>query len=329
MKSQDVVRGMVVPALAAMSRPWLVAWSLSPLIDAPDTPAQKMAAEELSLLMNFRATHFEKFYDFAGANDVHANHHAAQVGVLTSWRYGNELLPSSTTAVERPPATALRAVGVDYRFETARTIRTFKSLAKPNTTLRVLLCDGTLSLDVDTAAAIGDWVRAGGTLWSTNDCASIDELGRPYTIPLLQADFQANGVGAGNVTMLKEGVSLQESEQFLTAMAGWSQIVEPRTPTRRHVGHHNAPSPGNATCPSVRPPLNEFPYIYNTIPSLYHLWNLHKETHLLYTILQNYIYKSCQASYRHLVKRLNDWSRYCRSHTGTPPTERSAAPLQS
>jgi hypothetical protein len=76
--------------------------------------------------------------------------------------------------------------------------------------------------------------------------------------------------------MLKQGVSLQESEQFLTAMAGWSQIVEPRTPTRRHVGHRNAPSPGNATCPSVRTPLNEFPY------------------------------KSCQSSHRHPVKRLHD-----------------------
>ena len=76
---------MVVPAFVAMSRPWLVAWSLSTLIDAPDTPAQQAAADELSLLMRFRADHFDALFDFAGAGDTHANDHAARVGVLTSW----------------------------------------------------------------------------------------------------------------------------------------------------------------------------------------------------------------------------------------------------
>ena len=113
---------MVVPAFVAMSRPWLVAWSLSTLIDAPDTPAQQAAAEELSLLMRFRADHFDALFDFAGAGDTHANDHAARVGVLTSWRNNAVLQPANASGSGklqvRPPAKSLRALGVDYRFET-------------------------------------------------------------------------------------------------------------------------------------------------------------------------------------------------------------------
>lgn len=89
-------------------------------------------------------------------------------------------------SVRATPATLLRAVGVDYRYETAKTILEFNSLARPHTTLQILLCDETLNVDAATAKAIGDWVRAGGTLWSTHNCASIDELGRAYEVPLLQ-----------------------------------------------------------------------------------------------------------------------------------------------
>ena len=131
---------MVVPAFVAMSRPWLVAWSLSTLIDAPDTPAQQAAAEELSLLMRFRADHFDALFDFAGAGDTHANDHAARVGVLTSWRNNAVLQPANASGSGklqvRPPAKSLRALGVDYRFETAKTIGFGPMLATINSFLQ-------------------------------------------------------------------------------------------------------------------------------------------------------------------------------------------------
>ena len=115
-----------------------------------------------NFVMQFRATHFDALFNFAGANDQHANHHAAGVGVLASWRSGNALLPASGNAGGRPPVVArLREIGVDYRFETARTITEFSSLARPHSTLEVLLCDDVVSLDTATVSAIGNWVRSG------------------------------------------------------------------------------------------------------------------------------------------------------------------------
>ena len=224
---------MVVPAFVAMSRPWLVAWSLSTLIDAPDTPAQQAAAEELSLLMRFRAAHFDALFDFAGAGDTHANDHAARVGVLTSWRNNAVLQPANASGSGklqvRPPAKSLRALGVDYRFETAKTIG-FGSLSGEHTSLEMLLCDDDVSLDAATAAAIGVWVRGGGSLWATQRCATVDELGRPHDQPLLHADIEKHGSGKGSAHWLPSGASLQTSAEWVQAALKMSQITEPRTP---------------------------------------------------------------------------------------------------
>ena len=123
-------------------------------------------AEELSLLMRVRADHFDALFDFAGAGDTHANDHAARVGVLTSWRNNAVLQPANASGAGklqvRPPAKSLRALGVDYRFETAKTIG-LGSLSGEHTSLEMLLCEDDVSLDADTAAAIGVWVRGGGS----------------------------------------------------------------------------------------------------------------------------------------------------------------------
>ena len=120
----------VVAAFTAMSRPWLVAWSLSPEIDAPSTTAQHDSAAELSLLMQFRAQHFGELFDFAGAArpGSAASFKAARVGVLADWRYNvgcDDACSRSDDGGQpqvRAPAQNLRAMGVEYRFETSRTI---------------------------------------------------------------------------------------------------------------------------------------------------------------------------------------------------------------
>eukprot|EP01047_Picozoa_sp_COSAG01_P052141 COSAG01_NODE_5454_length_4255_cov_3.187199_3_plen_999_part_00 len=258
MVTQETMRGMVVPSFTAMSRPWLVAWSLTSLIDAPTTPAQTATAAELSSLMLFRSAHFQ-LYNFAGANDKHANHHAALVGVLTDWQRGNILLPNISSESRcltclLGPVKRLRSIGVDYRFETAKTIA-LGSLLRPSTSLKILLCDADVSsLDVGTAAAIGEWVRTGGILWSTRGCASIDELGRPYEQPLLQADIAKNGIGKGNATFLDE--SLETNGAFMKAVLGMAQIIQPRTPVADTMSSHQNTS--NASCPA------SLPYPYGT-----------------------------------------------------------------
>ena len=250
MKMQEAVRGMVVPAFVAMSRPWLVAWSLSPLVDAPSTPAQTASADELSLLMKFRATHFDDLFNFAGANDSTHNNHAACVGVLTAWRYGNALSHTRGEAGTRPVVIKLRSLGVDHRFETTRTILDFGSLNQSHTTIQTLICDDTVSVDVATASAIGEWVRAGGTLWATDGCATVDELGRAYDKPLLQSDLNNNGIGKGNATFFGVGVALETSKAFLEAAMAMSQIVEPRTPSGLQIHSGLVTS---ATCPAILP----------------------------------------------------------------------------
>ena len=199
MKQRDLVRGMVVTAFASMSRPWLVAWSLSMLIDAPASPEQNASATELSKLMRFRAENFDELFNFAGRSaDGAANDHAASVAVLASWRYNGQAEGGAAGKADvRPPAAALRAMGVDYRFETARTVDDFNSLG-PSSTLRVLLCDEDSALDAATAAKVGAWVRAGGELWAARGrCATVDELRRPYDEPLLEAEITKHGVGKG------------------------------------------------------------------------------------------------------------------------------------
>ena len=104
---------MVVPAFVAMSRPWLVAWSLSTLIDAPDTPAQQAAAEELSLLMRFRADHFDTLFDFAGAGDTHANDHAARLarGEQSQHEFFKAMVTHQDKMAELPAKSGVRERG--------------------------------------------------------------------------------------------------------------------------------------------------------------------------------------------------------------------------
>jgi hypothetical protein len=128
---------------------------------------------------------------------------------------------------------------------------------QPPSSLKMLLCDADVSsLDVATATAIGDWVRTGGILWSTRGCASIDELGRPYEQPLLQADITKNGMGKGNATFVLDE-SLETSGAFVTAVSSIASIVQPRTPPAAGVA---ASSHENATNASSCPALLPFPY---------------------------------------------------------------------
>ena len=86
------VRGMVVASIINMGRPWLVAWGLSTLIDAPkDDPAAAASIGEVSRLMRFRADHFASLFDFGTAGKGAAGSlKLARVGVLASWRHGNQ-----------------------------------------------------------------------------------------------------------------------------------------------------------------------------------------------------------------------------------------------
>ena len=73
---------MMVASLMAMARPWLVAWALTPLIDAPMTASQNTTASELSVLMRFRANHFDPLFDF-GAKDGSVKH--TYYDIASSW----------------------------------------------------------------------------------------------------------------------------------------------------------------------------------------------------------------------------------------------------
>ena len=232
LKAKTVVRGQVVGSLIQMARPWLVAWGLSTLIDAPtDDPANAASIAEVSRLMRFRADHFDTLFDFAGAR---AEQKAVRVGVLASYRHNNE------DACVRPPSRTLQTLGVAFRLETEVTILKFGSLRPADdesagggpAPLELLLCDGMATMANDTAAAIVAWVRRGGHLVATQGrCAVVDEAGRHYPAPLLEAALSpgAGGTGAGAALFVADG-SLAANETAVAIMLGHRTVVAPRTP---------------------------------------------------------------------------------------------------
>jgi hypothetical protein len=170
---------MVVASHMAMARPWLVAWALSPLIDAPTNAMQEAARAKLSSLMRFRANHFNLLYDFGAAHGPLSKH--ARVGVLRPWQHSNftetnvgvggSPLTTATTSYHSPPEV-LRTFGVAYRVETAHTILQYQSLTPVDggSAVELLLCDATFVLSAAAAEQIAVWVRRGGALVSTHNC---------------------------------------------------------------------------------------------------------------------------------------------------------------
>ena len=232
MRPEAVVRGQVVGSFLQMARPWLVAWGLSTLIDAPTDAANAASMAEVSRLMAFRAAHFDALFDFAGAR---AEQKAVRVGVLASYRHNNE------GACVRPPSRTLQTLGVAFRLETEVTILKFGSLDAPPTTtgandgpapLELLLCDGMATLSNDTTRAIAAWVRRGGSLVATHRCAIVDAAGRPYPgPPLLEAALApaSGGAGAG-AALFVDGPSLASNASAVAAMLSYKTVVAPRTP---------------------------------------------------------------------------------------------------
>ena len=199
---------------------------LSTLIDAPtDDPAAAASIAEVSRLMRFRADHFASLFDFGVTADKGAakSLKLARVGVLASSRHDNE----GRDQVVPRPADTLRTLGVGYRIETEVTILEWGSLG-PGSALELLLCDGMLTLSSPAAAAIGRWVRAGGWLVSTADCALVDMVGRPYPWGLLQAEFPGgSSTGAGRAVFVPEG-TLAQNKTAVDMMLGMKTVVSPR-----------------------------------------------------------------------------------------------------
>ena len=116
---------------------------------------------------------------------------------------------------------------------------------------------------------MGSGSTSGGTLWSTEGCATVDELGRGYSehesINLLRSDFQQNGVGQGNATFLAHEETLVTNKACMKAVMTMLQIVEPRTPEIITLPRPDRVLPEtdliesgttNASCPAELP----FPY---------------------------------------------------------------------
>ena len=213
LRNVSVVRGMMVASMLHAARPWLVAWGLSALIDAATGPVQAASELEASRLMLFRAKHFDSFYD--------GLQKAAVVGVLASWRQNDQ--PAR-------PTQALRALGVPYRIETEPSISNGSLAAHATCPLTLLLCDGMETLEQAASAAIVRWVQDGGTLViRKNQCALMDEAGRRYPQPLLEAAFAQGDVGRGRVVLVNG--SLTANDTAVEAMrAAATTVLTPRTP---------------------------------------------------------------------------------------------------
>lgn len=212
---------MLVASFLHGGAPWLVAWGLSSLIDAVTTPAQAASEAEASRLMRFRAAQLD-----AGRFGP-ALRKAAAVGVLGSWRHNNEV------AQVRAPSMSLRALGVPYRMVTERTVKAQGVLAADAATpLSLLLCDGMATMGAGTADAIAAWVRRGGQLIARlNGCAVVDEAGRRYPRPLLEAALGPGTNGTGRGSALFVAGDLAQNATAVAAMrAAPTAVVSPRTP---------------------------------------------------------------------------------------------------
>ncbi len=209
-----------------MSRPWLVAWGLSTLIDAPSDSSNIVTMNEISNLMKFRARHFPRFFYFAGSN---VEFPIVQVGVLASFRHNNE------KSTFQPTARALQALGVPFRFETEISIIQYQTLntemAKNwGTEIKLLICDNMATMDEATAIVIAEWVRRGGLLIATSGlCANKDAAGRTYPIPLLEKLLnRSDSTGLGTAIFI-DG-QLVRSQTAVSKMLDFKVVMAPRTP---------------------------------------------------------------------------------------------------
>ena len=220
LRPASVVRGQIIGTLMQMSRPWLVAWGLSVLIDAPDTPANTATMEEVSRLMNFRSKYFSQLFDFGGSTN---GMQAVRVGVLASFRHNNE------AKCIRPPSSALQTLGVAFRFETEVSILKYGSL-DGHVPLELLMCDGMATLSNATATKIASWVRLGGHLVATKSCGVVDELGRRYPVPPLQALLGGDEGGTGLGSAVFVDGTLETNRTIVSTMLDYKTVMAPRTP---------------------------------------------------------------------------------------------------
>jgi hypothetical protein len=226
LRNVTVVRGMLVASFMHGSKPWLVAWGLSKLIDAPSSVAQAAREKEASTLMQFRAHHVNSLYPPGGSANQPQASKAARVGVLVGWRSGEY---DSQQAL-KGAAASLRALGVPYRIETGPTMARGALEVDAPCPLDLLLCEGMSAMDAPTADGIAAWVRRGGTLVARRgSCGVMDEASRPYPKPLLEAALEQGGTGRGKVLVVDGGITGNASAVALI-LSSSTRVISPRTP---------------------------------------------------------------------------------------------------
>lgn len=203
--------------------------------------------------MKFRAANFERLFDFGGIHGPMSRH--ARVGVLRALRHtcdhcaathADHLLYAhghdNANETGRAPestgesvGTALRALGVGFRAETELTILRYNALEPVGpgamvSSVDMLVCDRVQQLASAAVDAIVSWVRRGGTLIATQDCALYDEAGRPYGDSLLTAALGEGKHGNGSALFVNTTfiTSSSEAVKMLEPMA---TVVSPRDPT--------------------------------------------------------------------------------------------------